>query len=96
MDLYGSLALWMTFLLFLIFQIISSLSYAQYNASLLEMPRVNIILFDDLAKAVYTKPYKSTNLLHTVVILKPKPLYRHSSTVSISCRWLEICDLKWP
>ena len=59
-----------------------SLSFGRYNASQLELPRVNIILFEDLAQEVQTQLYEPTSLIHVVFIITPRLGFNYDTLVS--------------
>ena len=61
-------------------QILTSLSFGRYNASLLDLPRVNIILFEDLAKKLEAQLYEPTSLIHVLFMIKP-PLRSYLDTL---------------
>ena len=64
-------------------QILHSLSLEQYNASLLELPRVNIILFEDLAQKLQTTLHTPNNLIHTLFIMTSSSRINVNTSVSV-------------
>ena len=64
-------------------QILHSLSLERYNASLLELPRVNIILFEDLAQKLQTTLYTPNNLIRTLFIMTPASRINVNTSVSV-------------
>ena len=63
-------------------QILTSLSFKRYNASQLELPRVNIILFEDLAKKLEAQLYEPTSLIHVLLIIKPSLRFNYDTLVN--------------
>ena len=53
------------------FQILSSISISNRNISVLEVPRVNLIMFEDLVPHLHSLLYEHTSLIHILGIIRP-------------------------